>query len=113
MKVLDTNLTGTSATAAPPAGSVARQSGLTGAQSGKPGSGDRVEFSGFAGKLGATLGAQSADRGSRVAALARDYQSGGYQPDAGATSRALVSETLAAGSGGSGSGGNTAGNKEA
>lgn len=113
MKVLDTNLTGTSATAAPPSGSVTRQAGLTGAQPGKPGSGDRVEFSGFAGKLGSTLGAQSADRANRVAALARDYQAGRYQPDAPATSRALVSETLAAGSGESGSAGGSVGNKEA
>jgi hypothetical protein len=97
MKVLDTNLTGTSAVAAPPAGSVTRQAGLTGAQTGKPGSGDSVELSGFAGKLGATLCAQSADRASRVAVLARDYQAGRYQPDALTTSRALVSETVSAG----------------
>jgi hypothetical protein len=113
MKVLDTNLTGTPATAAPPAGSVTRQAGLTGAQPGKPGSGDSVEFSGVAGKVSATLSAQSADRANRVAALARDYQAGRYQPAAGATSRALVSETLAADSSESGSAGNTAGNKEA
>jgi hypothetical protein len=94
MKVLDTNLTGTSAAAAPPAGSVTRPTGLTGAQPGKPASGDHVEFSGFAGKLGATLAAQSADRATRVVALARDYQAGRYQPDSLATSRALVSETL-------------------
>jgi len=97
MKVLDTNLTGTSAAAASPTGSVSKQTGLTGAQAGKPGSGDRVEFSGFAGRLGATLAAQSADRAARVTALARDYQAGRYQPDSLATSRALVSETLAAG----------------
>jgi len=95
MKVLDTNLTGTPAAAAPPAGSVTRQTGLTGAEPGKPASGDRVEFSGFAGKLGATLAAQSADRATRVAALSRDYQAGRYQPSSLATSRALVSETLA------------------
>jgi len=100
MKVLDTNLTGTSAAAAPPTGSIARQSGLDGAQAGKTGSGDSVEFSGFAGKLGATLAAQSAGRAGQVAALARAYQAGTYQPDAAATSRALISETLAAGGAG-------------
>ena len=110
MKVLDTNLTGTSAAAAPPAGSVTRQTGLTGVKPGKTGGGDSVELSGFAGKLGATLAAQSAGRASRVAALARDYQAGSYQPDASATSRALVSETLAAGN--SGNGGNSVGIKE-
>ena len=108
MKVLDSNLTGTSAAAAPPAGSVTRQTGLTGAQPGKTAGGDSVELSGFAGKLGATLAAQSANRTSRVAALARAYQSGNYQPDARATSRALVSETLAAGT----PAGNAVGNKE-
>jgi len=97
MKVLDTNLTGTSAAAAPPAGHIATQTSLTGPLAGKPGSGDSVEFSGFAGKLGATLAAQSADRATRVTALARDYQAGRYQPDSLVTSRALVSETLAGG----------------
>jgi len=97
MKVLDTNLMGTSAAAAPPAGSVTKQSGLTGTPAGTAGSGDRVEFSGFAGKLGATLAAQSAGRAARVMSLARDYQAGRYQTDSLATSRALVSETLAGG----------------
>ena len=94
MKVQDTTLTGTSALAAPPAGTVARPAGAGDTPAGRLGSGDRVEWSGFAGKLGATLAAQSADRAARVTALTRDYQAGRYKPDAQATSRAMVAETL-------------------
>ena len=94
MKVQDTSLTGTSARAAPPAGGVARPAGADDTPAGKLSSGDRVEWSGFAGKLGATLAAQSAGRASRVAALTRDYQAGRYQPDAQATSHAMVAEML-------------------
>ena len=96
MKVLDTNLAGTTASATPPAGAVTPQSGLSRPHSGKLGNGDRVELSGFAGKLGATLVAQSGARAARVAALAQAYQSGRYRPDAHATSRAMIQETLGA-----------------
>jgi anti-sigma28 factor (negative regulator of flagellin synthesis) len=96
MKVQDTNLTGTSAL--PASGGVTRQASVDAGASAKSAYGDRVELSGFAGKLGATLAAQSQDQSARVAALERSYQSGGYSVDAGATSRALVDETLAAGS---------------
>jgi len=94
MKVQDTNLTGTSAAGAPPPGTITRPAGLPGLPSGQLGQGDRVEFSGFTGKLGAALAAQSADGAARVAALERDYQAGRYHPSAHDTSRALVTETL-------------------
>lgn len=96
MKVQDSNLTGTSPAAANPPGSVARPTGFGASPAGKPGAGDRVEFSGIAGKLGATLAAQSAERARRVASLERAYQAGRYTTDAHAISRALVSETLGA-----------------
>lgn len=95
MKVQDTNLTG--ASALPESGGVTRQASVDAAAPAKTGYGDRVELSGVAGKLGAALAAQSQDRAARVAALEQSYQSGGYGVDAGATSRALVEETLAAG----------------
>lgn len=95
MKVQDTNLTGTSGLPAP--GAVPRQAGVDAPASAKTGPGDRVELSGFAGKLGASLAAQSRDRAAQVAALERSYQAGGYSVDARATSRALVGEALAAG----------------
>ena len=96
MKVQDTNLAGTAPSAAPPAGAVTPQSGLSRPHTGTLGSGDRVELSGFAGKLGATLAAQSGARAARVAALAVAYQSGRYRPDANATSHAIIQETLGA-----------------
>src|SRR5712692_3645317 len=58
--------------------------------------GDRVELSGFTGKLGANLATQAQARTQRVAALAQDFQSGRHTVDAAATSRSLVSETLSA-----------------
>ena len=94
MKVQDTNLTGTSGL--PPSGAATRQAGLAPPPAAKSGNGDRVELSGFAGKLGATLAAQSQDRAVRVAAIERNYQSGRYSADSNATSRALVTETVAA-----------------
>ena len=92
MKVLDSHLAATSSASAP--ASITREP-AAGPATGRPAGGDRVELSGFAGKLGATLGAQSQERAARVAAFERDYQSGRYQVDARATSRALVSEALA------------------
>ncbi len=102
MKVLDTNLTGAPAVAQPPASAPAQPSGLTGPSSGSSANGDRVELSGFAGKLGAVLGAQTQDRATRVAALAREYQAGRYNADASQTSHALVEETLNAAAGNEG-----------
>ena len=98
MKVEDSNLTASSvatgraqpSTAAAPA-DTARPQPARGSESG-----DRVELSGFAGKLGQLLSAQAATRAQRVAALARDVQSGRHAMDALATSRGLVSEALSA-----------------
>lgn len=95
MKVQDSNLTG--APALPASGEVTRQASVDAAPAAKTGYGDRVELSGVAGKLGAALAAQSQGQAARVAALEQSYQSGSYQVDARATSRALVGETLAAG----------------
>ena len=98
MKVEDPNLTATSLSsgrAQPPAAT----SAVGGSRADGPQrshSGDRVELSGFTGKLGAILATQSQARTQRVAALARAFQSGGLTVDAGAASHSLVSETLSA-----------------
>lgn len=93
MKVLDTNLTGTAAASQTPSTAAPRQSGITAPSPGAA-NGDRVELSGFTGKLGQVLSGQTQDRAARVAALARQYQAGRYNADAQQTSRALVQETL-------------------
>jgi anti-sigma28 factor (negative regulator of flagellin synthesis) len=58
------------------------------------GNGDRVEFSGTLGRLSRVLSTFQADRSNRVQALAAQYQSGTYQPDSAATSRAIIAESL-------------------
>jgi hypothetical protein len=98
MKVEDPSLTASSVSSgrAQPPAAVSPGGGahINGPQ--RPDSVDRVELSGFTGKLGATLATQSQARTQRVAALARDFQSGRLTVNADATSRSLVSETLSA-----------------
>lgn len=99
MKVHDLNLTGTSgagvgrtagAGEAPPARG-------TGRTQGQAGDTDRVEFSGALGSIARAVAADSQGRTARVAELAAQYRAGNYHPDAAATSRSMVSETLAFG----------------
>jgi hypothetical protein len=47
--------------------------------------------------LSQAIAAQESGRAARVQALAAQYQSGKYQPNAQATSRGMVSEALAMG----------------
>jgi hypothetical protein len=94
MKVENSNLTGAAAGGTPPAGAVGRENSLGSSAPGRTGTGDRVELSGSAAKIGTLLSVEARARAGRVAALARDFQSGRYQPDAAQTSRALVAETL-------------------
>ena len=58
---------------------------------------DRVELSGTLGKLSQALNSYQTGNSARVAALAAQYQSGRYQPDSLATSRAMVSDALSGG----------------
>jgi len=97
MKVQDPNLAASSITTAPPAASSTAAARGNAAQ--RAGDTDRVELSGFAGRLGGALRAESQTRAQRVAALEREFQSGGFVRDAGQTSRALVQETLNASAG--------------
>jgi anti-sigma28 factor (negative regulator of flagellin synthesis) len=60
-------------------------------------SGDRVELSSTLGSLARAISTDSAGRGNRVQELASSYQSGFYQTDSLATSRALLAEVFGAG----------------
>jgi hypothetical protein len=66
-----------------------------GAVNGAPG-GDRVEFSAGLGQLSRAVSSYGAARARQVDALAALYQSGSYQPDSAATSRAMIAEALSA-----------------
>src|SRR5690242_19275003 len=97
MKIYDTNLTGTSAAEAGRAQeSQKTERGGHGhaSQPGTAGSADRVEFSGALARLSHTFAASNQGRAARVSALAAQYQSGKYRPDATATSRAVIAEAL-------------------
>ena len=98
MKVYDTNLTGTSA--AQTGRSQESQRTDRGSHGGGSRIGgtapDHVEFSGALGRLSQALSDFQHSRASRVQALASQYQSGNYRADSAATSRAMVSEALAA-----------------
>ena len=96
MKVQDPNLAASSKTTALPA---APSTAARGNAAQRAADTDRVELSGFAGRLGGALRAESQIRAQRVAALEREFQSGGFVRDAGQTSRALVQETLNASAG--------------
>jgi hypothetical protein len=56
--------------------------------------GDRVEFSSGLGRLASAISTYGANRAAQVRQLAALYQSGGYQPDSMATSRAMITEAL-------------------
>jgi hypothetical protein len=96
MKLNDSVLTGIAAGGARPAGAIGQPDGQRAGTPGSPGAGDRVELSRSAERLGALLASQAGARAQRVSSLARDFRSGRYQPDAQATSPAVVSETLSA-----------------
>jgi hypothetical protein len=94
MKVEDLNpAAGSIATAPPAAPSSVRAHGNAVERAGGI---DRMELSGFAGRLGIALRAESQTRAQRVTVLEREFQAGTFARDAGQTSRALVEETLSA-----------------
>jgi hypothetical protein len=69
------------------------------AESRLTGTADRVEISALTGGLARTLEAYEKSRASRVESLAQSYAAGQYQAEPRAVSRAIIAETLAAGSG--------------
>jgi len=97
MKVQDPNLAASSITTAPPA--MTSTAAARGNAAPRVDDTDRVQLSGFAGRLGGALRAESQARAQRVAVLEHEFQSGGFVRDAGQTSRALIQETLNASAG--------------
>jgi anti-sigma28 factor (negative regulator of flagellin synthesis) len=99
MRVYDTNLTPTSGAEAAHSQETQKAGRAGQMQTSRVGSasGDHVELSGALGRLSQTISAFHQDRARRVEALAAEYQGGRYRPDSTATSRAMVSEALAAG----------------
>ncbi|HVP46251.1 MAG TPA: hypothetical protein VMT32_06700 [Bryobacteraceae bacterium] len=95
MKIEDPNLTAASIATTP----ATAPGSAKGSTSERPGTDDRVELSGFAGRLGSTLRADAQARSQRIAALARNYQSGSLRWDSRQTSRAIVNESLSSGAG--------------
>ena len=102
MKIYDRNLTGTSAPESGRAlellktgGATAAKSGRTSSGTGNIGSNDSVEFSGALGSLARLLSVSDTSRSTRVQKLTVQYQSGRYRPDSMATSKDIISESLA------------------
>jgi anti-sigma28 factor (negative regulator of flagellin synthesis) len=99
MRIYDLNLTGTSAGETGRTQETQRpdQADSSRAARAADRSSDRVEFSTALGKLSRAIAAQESSRASRVQALAAQYQSGRYRPDALGTSKGMVAEALAMG----------------
>ena len=93
MRVYDRNLTGT---AAPESGRAQKADRFqTGSGDRATGTGgDRVELSATLGKLARVLEADQSGRTGKVAALAAQYRSGNYHPDAAAISRRMVADAM-------------------
>jgi anti-sigma28 factor (negative regulator of flagellin synthesis) len=99
MRINDRNLTGTSASETGRAQETRdlSRAGTGKSNTGVDGSNDRVEFSGTLNRLSRTLTTFESARASRVQALAANYQSGSYKPNAAATSKGLVADAMSAG----------------
>jgi flagellar biosynthesis anti-sigma factor FlgM len=98
MKVNDRNSLGAAAAETTRAQDVYKPSRGDAARTGSSASGDdRVEFSSALGGLSRAISSAGSDRAARVQALATAYQNGTYKVDSATISRAMVSETLSAG----------------
>jgi len=95
MKVVDRNLNSGAAVETGRTQETQRASSTTGsAATAQPRNGDRVEFSSTLGSLAKAMTAFNYSNASKVQALAAQYQSGTYQADSVATSRAMVAQAL-------------------
>ena len=96
MRIHDANITGAPATETGRSSqTVAVSRGGSGGTQAASRYGDQVELSSAAGWVArASAAGSSPERTGKVAALAALYQSGNYQPDSGATSRAIVDHSL-------------------
>ncbi len=99
MKVYDQNLAGAASAGSNRAQEAQRteRSDSSRAMGSGGASGDRVELSGALGSIARAMSSAGASRAGRVQALAAQYASGSYRPDALATSRGMVAEALSAG----------------
>ena len=101
MRVDDRNLTGVPTTESgrtQDTGRINREDDVRPASGSEVGNtGDQVELSSTLGSLSRAISADDAGRQGKVEALAAQYRSGIYQPDAHAASKGLISEALAAG----------------
>ena len=99
MRVNDPNLNGAAAAQTGGAREVngAGRSGNT-CVHGSNAEGDRVELSTTLGALSRALASDHAGRAERVQELAAQYSRGEYRADSAATSRAMVSDAIGAGS---------------
>lgn len=98
MKVVDRNLNSGSAVESGRAQETQRASSTAGSTAATQSSnGDRVEFSNTLGSLARAMSAFGTNNANKVQALSAQYQSGTYQADAMATSRAMVAHALTAG----------------
>jgi flagellar biosynthesis anti-sigma factor FlgM len=71
-------------------------SGKSGASAaGKNGAGDRVELSGFAGRVSQVMAQDASNRAERVAQLTAAVRSGSFQVDSAAVGRAMVKHAIA------------------
>jgi hypothetical protein len=95
MRVNDQNLTGVNTGAAAGTHETQRAGRTPPGSTAGTAHGDRVELSGAVGTISRAMSADSGGRAARVRELAAQYHSGGYRPDAAATSRAMISDALA------------------
>jgi anti-sigma28 factor (negative regulator of flagellin synthesis) len=97
MKVYDVNLTGPSASESGRAQETQKADRGSNSQAATNSSSDRVELSGTMARISRAISSYGADRAGKVQALARQYQSGNYQPDSVKTSQGMVAEALGSG----------------
>jgi len=97
MRVNDHNVTGAAAAEAGRAQESQRPGRAGGSSSSVGSGGDRVALSSTLSSVSRALETHHSDRAARVQELAAQYQSGKYRPDAGATSRAMITEAVASG----------------
>ena len=96
MRINDANLTGSAVEPGrtPEAQHTDRVSSSRVGGSSTSSNGDRVELSNALGSLSRVLSSFGSSRADHVQALAAQYQSGQYQPDALSTSRGLLADAI-------------------
>jgi anti-sigma28 factor (negative regulator of flagellin synthesis) len=95
MRISNSDLSGVTGPGASAAQETQRSGRKDAAASGQAAQGgDRVEFSSGLGRLASAISTYGGARAAQVQTLAAQYQSGAYQVDSLATSRAMVADAL-------------------